>query len=131
MRRYETPSSLYSTREGILFCEFLGLVAGRFAGGGEGDVSDVDVGARMVVLGEDALADLTGIVGRTFGKEDDDLTEFLIRTFSYQIRYANVRTELTLELLSLDLQASGADGIVATTENSEMRKPIIGARPQR
>ena len=38
-------------KEGILFCEFLGLVAGGFTGGGEGDVSNVDVGARMVVLG--------------------------------------------------------------------------------
>ena len=83
LRRYETPSSLYSTRERISFCEFLGLVAGGFAGGGEGDVSNVDVGARMVVLGENALADLTSIVNRTFGKEDDDLAEFLIRTFSY------------------------------------------------
>ena len=58
-------------------------MAGGFAGGGKGDVSDVDVGARMMVLGEDALADLTGIVGRAFGKENDDLAEFLIRTFSY------------------------------------------------
>ena len=76
-------SSLFPTREGILFCEFLSFVAGGFAGGGKGDVSNVDVGARMVVLGEDALADLAGIISRTFGEENDDLTEFLFRTFSY------------------------------------------------
>ena len=58
-------------------------MAGGFAGGGKGDVSNVDVGARMVVLGEDALADLAGIISRTFGEENDDLTEFLFRTFSY------------------------------------------------
>ena len=58
-------------------------MAGGFAGGGEGNVSDVDVGARMVVLGEDTLANLTSIVGRTFGKENNDLAKFLIRTFSY------------------------------------------------
>ena len=69
--------------EGILFCEKLSLVAGGFTSSREGDVSNVDVGARMVVLGENALADLTSIVNRTFGKKNDDLAEFLIRTFSY------------------------------------------------
>ena len=124
-------SSLFPTREGILFCEFLSFVAGGFAGGGKGDVSNVDVGARMVVLGEDALADEAGVVGGTFGKENDDLTEFLIRAFGDEEGGREVRTELTLEQLGLDLQASGTDGIVATTEDSELRKPIIGARPQR
>ena len=118
-------------KEGILFCEFLGLVAGGFTGGGEGDVSNVDVGARMVVLGEDALADEAGVVGGTFGKENDDLAKFLIRAFGDEEGGREVRTELTLELLGLNLQASGTDGIVATTEDSELRKPIIEAWPQR
>ena len=106
-------------------------MAGGFTGGGEGDVSNVDVGARMVVWGEDALADEAGVVGGTFGKENDDLTEFLIRAFGDEEGGREVRTELTLEQLGLDLQASGTDGIVATTEDSELRKPIIGAWPQR
>ena len=94
-------------------------MAGGFTGGGEGDVSNVDVGARMVVLGEDALADEAGVVGGTFGKENDDLAKFLIRAFGDEEGGREVRTELTLELLGLDLQASGANGVVATTEDAE------------
>jgi hypothetical protein len=45
-------------------------------------VRDVDVGARMVVFGEDTFADLAGIVDGAFGEEDDNLAEFGIRTFS-------------------------------------------------
>lgn len=82
-------------------------------------MSNVDVGTRMVVLGKNALTDLTGIRDRAFGKKDDDLTEFLIRTFSDKEGGREVRTELTLELLGLDLQASGANGVVATTEDAE------------
>jgi hypothetical protein len=55
-------------------------VTGGFASGGEGNTGDVNVGSGLVETWEDAFADLTGVVGRAFGKEDNNLTEFGVRT---------------------------------------------------
>ena len=63
-------------------CETFGLTTGWFPSGSEGDVGNMDVSAWIVVFGEDALTDLTGIVYRTFGEEDNDFAKFGIRTFT-------------------------------------------------
>ena len=97
-------------------------MAGGFASGGKGDAGDVEIGARLMELGEDALADLTGFIGGAFGEQDDNLAEFLIGTLGNYIRYAHVGTELTLEFLSLNLQASGADDVVFSSDNPKFRK---------
>ena len=72
-------------------------------------------------LGKNALADLTGIRDRAFGKEDNDLAEFWIWTLRYNIRCAQMGTELTFELLSLDLQTARADDVVFTTKDPKAR----------
>lgn len=63
-------------------CEAFGLTTGWFPSGSERDMDDMDIGAWMVVFGKDALTDLTGIVCRTFGEEDNDFAKFGIRTFT-------------------------------------------------
>ena len=67
--------------------KFLCLVAGRFACGGEGDMVDVEVATGLVELGQDALADLTRLVDRAFGQENDYLTEFPVRSLRNQKGY--------------------------------------------
>jgi hypothetical protein len=94
-------------------------MTGRFACGGKRDMVYVEVGTRLIVLGKDLLTNLTGLIRRTFREEDNHLAEFLIRALRNNKRYAHVRTELTLEFLSLDFQTTRADDIVFATKNTE------------
>ncbi len=95
------------------------LVTGGFACFGERDAGYMEIGARLMETGENMLADLTGIIGGALGEEDDDLAEFRIGTFGNEEGIGKMRTELTLEFLSLNLETAGTDGIVLTTKNTE------------
>ena len=56
-------------------------MAGRLACSGERNVRNVEIGARPMEAGKDTLADFANFGSGAFGKEDDNLAEFLIRTF--------------------------------------------------
>ena len=73
---------------------------------GEGDLVDVEVDFGLMEFGKDALADSASIGGRAFCDKDDNLTELLIGTFADDKRYRHVGTQLTLEFLSQNFQAS-------------------------
>ena len=79
----------------------------------------MEVETRLMVTGKDALADEAGIIGGAFGEKDDDLAKLLVRTPGDQKRLVEMRSELTFELLGLDLQAARADDVVAAAENAE------------
>ena len=82
-----------------LFC----LVTSGFSCGGEGDMRNVEIDARLMELGEDAFAELTSLVSRAFSKEDDNLTEFLIGTLCNNKRQVKERTKLAFKFFSLNL----------------------------
>ena len=78
---------------------------------------EMDVGTGLMVLWEDALADLPGFIDRTLCQQDNHLAEFGIRALAYQIRYAHVGTELAFYFFRLDLDTSRADDIVFSSHN--------------
>ena len=106
--------SLFSKNSNGGLCKKCSLAAGGFTSGGERDVIDVHVGTGLMKLGQDTRADLAGLVDRPFGEEDDNLAELLIGALCNQIRYAKMGTEPALEFLGLNLETTGADGVVAT-----------------
>ena len=101
------------------------FLAGGLGGFGEGDVVEVDVFLGLVELGEDALADGAGFRGRTLGDEYHNLTKLLIRTLTYNKRYAHVRTQLAFEFLRLYLQSAGTDHIILSPEDAEGHTPTL------
>ena len=94
-------------------------MAGGLACFCKGDTSDVEVGARLMETGEDTFAKLAGLISRAFRKEDDHLTEFIIRTSGDEEGRRQMGAELALELFGLDFEPSRTDDVVATTENAE------------
>ena len=94
-------------------------MAGGFSCSGEGNLSDMEVNARLMEFGKNALADLTGLIGGAFGEEDDSLAEFLIRTLRNNIRYAHVGAQLRLKLFGLNLQTTRTDDVILAAEDSE------------
>lgn len=79
----------------------------------------MEVGFGLMVFGEDAFADDASIGRRTFCDENDNLTKLLIGTFTDDKRCRHVRTQLSLELFSLDLQTTRANDIVLSSEDTE------------
>ena len=79
----------------------------------------MDIMARLVIAGQDALAHLTGLVDGALGEEHHDLAKLLVRATGNQIRYAKMPAQLTLQLLGLYLDATTADGVVLATQNAE------------
>ena len=69
-----------------LFYKRFSLLTGGLACLGEGDMVEVDVGAGLMVLGEDALTDFTGLINRALRQQYDNLTKFRIGEFTYYIR---------------------------------------------
>ena len=78
----------------------------NFSSFGEGDLVDMEVGFWLMVFGEDTFADGASIRGRTFCDENNNLTKLLIGTLTNDKRCSHVRTQLTLELFSLNLQST-------------------------
>lgn len=103
----------------VFFGKCFRLVASGLTCFGERDAGYMEIGARLMETGENMLADLTGIIGGALGEEDDDLAEFRIGTFGNEEGIGKMRTELTLEFLSLNLETAGTDGIVLTAEDTE------------
>ena len=60
-----------------------GLLSGRFARFCQGNMFDMEIVTGDMILGKDALADLTDFIDGAFRQEDCHLTEFLIRSFTY------------------------------------------------
>ena len=80
----------------------------------------MEIDAGVMVFGEDAFADDASIGRRTFCDENDNLTKLLIGTFTDDKRCRHVRSQLSLEFFSLDLQATRADDIVLSSEDTEL-----------
>ena len=78
----------------------------NFSGFGKGNLVDVEVGFGLMVFGEDTFADGASVGGRTFCDENNNLTKLLIGTLTNDKRCSHVRTQLTFELFSLNLQAT-------------------------
>ena len=94
-------------------------MAGGLTGSGERNAGNVKVRTRLIVFGQDMLTDLTGLSCRTFGKENDDLTKFLIGTFCNDKRSTKVGTQLAFEFFSLNFQTTRTDDIVFATKNAK------------
>ena len=75
--------------------------------------------AGLVILGQDTLTDLTGLIDRAFREKDDSLAELLVRTTGNQIRCMHIRMKPSFQLLCLNLKATRADDIVETAQNAE------------
>lgn len=96
-------------------------MAGGFAGGGVGDAGNVEISARLVESGKDAVADLTGLVDGTFGEEDDNLAVFFVGTLGDEERKREMGAELALKFLGLDLQTSRANDVIFSSDNPKFR----------
>jgi hypothetical protein len=59
------------------------LLSGRLARFCEGEMVDVEIVTWEMVLGKDALADLTSLIDRVFGQQHGHLAEFRIWTLTY------------------------------------------------
>ena len=66
--------------------QLLSLLAGGLACLSEGDLRYLEIDTGMMVFGEDALADGTGLIDSTFGEQDNDLTKLSIRSLGDEER---------------------------------------------
>jgi hypothetical protein len=86
---------------------------------------DVEVDAGAMEFGEDALTDGAGFVRGTFCQENHDLTKLLIGSLTYNKRYAQIRLQLALHFLCLDLDSSRTNHVVFAPEDTEDLTPTL------
>ena len=79
---------------------------------------EIDTG--MVVFGENMLTDGARLIDSTFGEQDHCLAEFGIWTFRDEERDLQMEAQLALHRLYLDLNATGTDHIVLTSQNPKL-----------
>jgi hypothetical protein len=103
----------------VFFGKCFRLVASGLTCFCERNTGNVEIGTRLMEMGENMLASLTGIVGGALGEENDYLAKFRIGTFRDEEGIGKMRTELAFEFLCLNFETTRTDGIVLTTKNTE------------